>query len=201
MNGRFVRELAMTPVRAFLAIPLSAELLRTTQQLCRELSNRLPRVRWVRPEAMHLTLRFFGDVPEEFLEKIGEVMLSVGRLHTPFQVAVAGIDAFPSITRPRVIWLGFPEGEILMHLYSTLAHDLEQAGIAGDARAFAPHLTLGRCREKIPGAGAVLEAYRKTACGVLDVDRIVLYESRLQPTGAMHLPRKTVLLGQPTGAP
>ncbi len=141
----------MRQVRAFLAIPLPEEIVRTAQGLCRKLADSFPHVRWVRPETMHLTLRFFGDIPEEFLEKIGEVMLSVGRLHPPFQVPVAGIGAFPSPARPRVIWLGIQEEQALMALYSALETGLGDIGLPGEERSFSPHLTLGRNRGPTPG--------------------------------------------------
>ncbi|HKK01689.1 MAG TPA: 2'-5' RNA ligase family protein, partial [Desulfuromonadales bacterium] len=67
-------------VRAFLAIPGDAVLSETVRRLQDGLAGALPRVRWVRPDQVHLTLRFFGDIPEETLEKIGTVMLSIGRL-------------------------------------------------------------------------------------------------------------------------
>jgi 2'-5' RNA ligase len=185
----------MPQVRAFIAIPLSATLVQAAQRLCRELAGHFPQVRWVRPQAMHLTLRFFAAIPEESLEKIGEVMLSVGRLHSPFQLPVAGIGAFPSSARPRVIWLGIPEGQILINLHAALAQKLAECGFPDDERSFSPHLTLGRCREAISGAGGILAQFRDVSCGNLEVDRLILYESRLEPAGAVHLPRKTVLLG------
>ena len=186
----------MPLVRTFLAIPLPEEIVLTAQGFCRKLAGAFPHVRWVRPETMHLTLRFFGDLPEEYLEKIGEIMLSVGRLHPPFQVPVAGIGAFPSSARPRVIWLGIQGGQALMHLYSALDAGLERIGLPGEERAFSPHLTLGRSRGPAANARAALEPYREAPCGILEVDKIVLFESRLQATGAVHLPRKTVFLGE-----
>ncbi|MBE0598659.1 MAG: RNA 2',3'-cyclic phosphodiesterase [Desulfuromonadales bacterium] len=185
----------MPSLRAFLAVPLPAELVRQAQELCRHLQAKLPGVRWVRPEAMHLTLRFFPDLPEESLEKIGEVMLSVGRLHSPFQVTVTGVGAFPSPARPRVIWLGITDCQPLLELYSTLDQSLERVGFPGEDRSFSPHLTLGRSRGPLPGARTVLERYHERAYGTLEVERLVLFESRLQPSGALHLPRKTALLG------
>lgn len=186
----------MRQVRAFLAIPLPPSLVDEAQRLCRQLAGALPGVRWLRPEAMHLTLRFFGDLPEESLEKIGEVMLSVGRFHSPFQVAVTGIGAFPSPARPRVIWLGVKDGEPLQALHSSLDRGLEEAGFPGEGRPFSPHLTLGRSRGPLPAVRTVLDPYRERACGLLQVEQMVLFESRLQPAGAIHLPRKTVILGQ-----
>lgn len=185
----------MRLVRTFLAIPVTDELRRTMARLQRELTASLPGTRWVNPETIHLTLRFFGDIPEESLEKIGEVMLSVGRLSAPFQTEAAGVGAFPSLVRPRVIWLGVRGGPPLAVLHAAMEEGLKQIGFPGEDRPFSPHLTLGRCQQRIVAAQQVLERFRDFTCGPLPVDRMILYESRLEPGRAVHLPRKIVSLG------
>jgi len=165
-------------------------------RLQRELAVSLPGIRWVNPATIHLTLRFFGDVPEESLEKIGEVMLSVGRLCAPFQAEAAGVGAFPSPARPRVIWLGVRGAPSLALLHAAMEEGLRQIGFPGEDRSFSPHLTLGRCRQRIAAAQPVLERFREHACGPFPVDRLILYESRLEPSGAVHLPLKTIYLGK-----
>jgi len=185
----------MRQVRAFLAIPIAAPLRREIARTQQQLAADLPQVRWVAPETIHLTLRFFGDIPEESLEKIGEVMLSVGRLCSPFPVEVAGVGAFPSLSRPRVIWLGVRGGSALAALHSAIDAGLQRIGFPGEERPFSPHLTLGRSRQRLAAALPVLERYCDVACGTLTADRMILYESRLEPSGAVHLPRKTVSLG------
>ncbi len=181
-------------IRTFLAIPLCDEVRSRVIEIRDELAAQFPGVRWVRPETMHLTLRFFGDVSEESLEKIGDVVLSVGRLHPPFTLRFRGVGAFPSAARPRVFWLGV-DGAPLKGLYADLEEALDRAGFPREERPFSPHLTLGRSRDRLR-SGADLGRYRQIEGGVLQVDSVVLYESRLQPAGAAHLPRKTVHLGR-----
>jgi 2'-5' RNA ligase len=180
-------------VRTFLAIPLPGDLLDRVVRTRDELAGQLPGVRWTDPETIHLTLRFFGDVPEESLEKIGEVMLSVERLFAPFPIEIGRVGAFPSPARARVIWLGVTGGT-LGALYGALEEGLEQAGFPREQRPFTPHLTLGRSRRAPIPAQEFLEKYRDFFCGTLQVEKMVLFESRLQPTGAVHLPIKTVFL-------
>jgi 2'-5' RNA ligase len=180
-------------LRTFLAIPLPEDMLTRVARTRDELAGVLSRVRWVNPATIHLTLKFFGDVPEEFLEKIGEVMLSVGRLFAPFPIKIARVGAFPSPSRARVIWLGVTGGP-LVALQEVLEERLQLAGIPREERAFFPHLTLGRSRGGPLPAREILEKYRDFVCGTLQVDKMVLFESRLQPSGAVHLPIKTVLL-------
>jgi 2'-5' RNA ligase len=166
--------------------------------LQRELAPSLPQVRWSDPESIHLTLRFFGDVAEESLEKIAEVVLSVGRSVAPFQAELRGVGAFPSPTRPRVIWLGIAGAAPLAQLHAALDAALRQEGWPGEERPFSPHLTLGRVRTPLTLPPRLLERYRDVGCGPLPVDRLILFESRLRPAGAVHLPRATIPLG--TGA-
>ena len=182
-------------VRAFLAIPLNEEVRQALTELQRTLAADWPGVRWTRPESLHLTLRFFGDLPEECLEKIGEVMLSVKSFTAPFSAPVRGLGAFPSTTRPRVIWAGVQGGKPLASLYTQLENGLSGIGLLPEERPFTPHLTLGRCRIPFGGAAKVLNRYRLANFGSLKVDRLILYESQLGPDGAVHIPRKDVKLG------
>lgn len=182
-------------VRAFLAVPLTAELTEQARQIQQRLAPKVAGIRWTDPATIHLTLKFFGDVPEEFLEKIGEVMLSIGHLNAPFSVEISGVGAFPSPGRPRVVWLGVHGGAPLAALHAAFESALEQIGVARDERSFAPHLTLGRMRGRPVAARDVLEPYREIVCGTLPVGKVVLFESRLRPAGALHVPITTVLLG------
>jgi len=188
----------MRRLRAFLAVPLPEARRRQLEQLQRELAAALPRVRWSAPETIHLTLRFFGDVPEESLEKITDVVLSVGRSFAPFQAELKGIGVFPSPARPRVIWLGVTGAPALAQLHAALDRSLRLAGWPGEERPFSPHLTLGRARERLILPATVLERYREAGCGPLPVEQLVLYESRLRPAGAIHLPLATFPLGADT---
>lgn len=184
----------MRRIRAFVAIPLSAEVMDKAGQVQRKLAEVLPGMHWVRPEGMHLTLRFFASIDEETLDRMGEVMLSVGRLFPPFQIEARGVGAFPSAGRPRVIWLGLQDSEPLRNLHAALEAELEGIGIPAEDRGFKPHLTLGRARRRLPPAQEVLKPYHDFSGGMMPADKLILFESRLQPSGALHLPLKTVTL-------
>jgi RNA 2',3'-cyclic 3'-phosphodiesterase len=180
------------PVRAFVALPLPQPLQDPVQKLCQELASIFPQVRWTKPQAMHLTLRFFAAIAEDSLETIGETMLSVGRSTAPFILRLQGIGAFPSAQRPRVIWLGILDAAPLHNLQRRLDDELTQSGLPGDVRPFAPHLTLGR--QRATRAEPLPAHYSTIACGSWPVSELVLYESRLSPGGALHVPHRTVTL-------
>ena len=192
----------MDKIRTFIAIPLSETIRRTIAQVQRELAESLPDIRWVRPEIIHLTLAFLGDVSQESLDKIGNSMLSIGQSFAPFEVRIGDLGAFPSRSRPKVIWIGVECCAPLMELQAALAGTLADLGLPGEDRPYTPHLTLGRSRRRDPAAGRILEARADLPIGSLTVDRMVLFESRLQPGGAVHLPRQTIVLdkgSEPSG--
>jgi 2'-5' RNA ligase len=186
----------MLQVRAFLAIPLPADVLSEVQRVQNELAGALPEIRWTSPTTMHLTLKFFGSISEESLEKIGEIILSIGRLCTPFQIEIGGVGAFPSLGPPRVIWLGVREAHALVALQSAFEEKLQKIGIPREDQPYSPHLTLGRSRRRIPAAREILQKYRNVGCGTMLIEKVILFESRLLPTGSIHLPLKAVCLGR-----
>ena len=188
----------MSTIRAFLAIPLPERVGDQVQQLCRQLAHELPQVRWNRGQNLHLTLKFFAAIEEESLDRIGEVMLSVGRFTAPFLVRIKGLGAFPDLTRPRVFWLGIEGDPPLRQMHRELETRLEACGLAPDRRPFAPHLTLGRPRAVLHNAGHILTPRQPGLDLDLPVEQLILYQSRLLPCGAQHLPRQVVQLQGPT---
>src|SRR5512133_3848934 len=108
-------------VRAFIAIPLTEGVKQRLFELQRELRPQVQgEARWVRPESTHLTLRFLGDVPEDSLEKIGAVVLSVNDSRAPFALRLRGVGAFPTAARPRVLWIGLDDAQPLLLLQADL---------------------------------------------------------------------------------
>jgi 2'-5' RNA ligase len=176
----------MSSVRAFLGVPLTRELQEAVRSLQSSLMARIHDIRWSRPENLHLTLHFFGNTTQENLEKIKVSMLSVKRCHRPFQVDVIGLGAFPSLRRPRVIWLGLNPQNRLIKLHRDCHRALHEAGLVTDSRPYAPHLTIGRARHRANELTALGNELGNQLFGHLHIDRLILYESRLKPAGAEH---------------
>ena len=180
-------------IRAFLAIPLDSATLKTVLTIQKRLEPHLPDVRWIDQNSLHLTLNFFGDITEESLEKVAKIMVSVGSLFMPFTLTLTETGAFPSVDRARVVWLGV-KSDKLEELYRALHAELIRAGLPVEHRPFRPHITIGRSRRQ---AGHILSQREFNVTGSMRVTKLTLYESRLQPTGAEHRPRKTVRLAEP----
>jgi 2'-5' RNA ligase len=150
------------------------------------LAQPLPGVTWTRPEQLHLTLRFLGDVPvaqhEAMLERLAGVHVE------PFILPVEGLGTFPANRPPRVLWAGVGRGHPrLFQLRQRLDDALLAAGVALDVRTFHPHATLARCTEDAGAPVASwLRAHREFAAAPFRVDSFDLYASELRPSGAVH---------------
>jgi len=188
-------------MRCFVAVDLSAETRGAVAQAQATLRAASPRadVRWVAPEAFHLTLKFLGETEEDRVARVREALTTVARAHVPFGLAMAGLGAFPSLARPRVLWAGIVGG---LREIGLLAADVERAalplGFALDARPFGGHVTIGRVRSP-RRIGRVLEAAARLAqqpLGSWTVREMVLYRSHLRPTGTVYEPLAALVLGR-----
>ena len=144
-------------------------------------------VAWVAPENLHITLKFLGGVEEARLGKV-VAALEPAATGSAFDVAVRGLGAFPTPTRPRVIWAGTAPAGAFVALGQTVDRAMAALGFPPETRPFSPHVTLGRVREprRDPALAAVLEAAATRAFGTLAVGRISLMRSDLSPRGARH---------------
>src|SRR5262245_59408386 len=103
------------------------------------------RIRWVRVDGLHLTLRFLGATPARLRPELEAAADTVARATAPFEVALSGGGAFPSLSRPRSLWVGVSEGgEALTGLANALSDLSRDAGLELETRPFAAHLTIGR---------------------------------------------------------
>ena len=186
----------MSSVRAFLAIPLPQQLKDSICAVQRQLQTQIPDARWVRPENLHLTLHFFGEIEQETLEKIKVSVLSVKGRHRPFLVEVKGLGAFPDRRRPRIIWLDLEPKDQLRKLQQDCGNALRLAGVPTESRPYSPHLTISRLRRQKPDLTDLFSSVGHTRIGQLLVDKLVLFESRLQSGGAEHIPLLTVNLDE-----
>ncbi|MCL6640552.1 MAG: RNA 2',3'-cyclic phosphodiesterase [Candidatus Rokubacteria bacterium] len=164
----------------------------------RHLQSRAPAVAWVAPENLHVTLKFLGSVEEERLTAVGEALASVASAARGFELAVAGLGAFPTPTRPRVVWAGIAGGaEPLASLAAAVEVALEPLGFPREKRPFVGHVTLGRVREprRAPGLARALTAAADRAFGRTAADRLTLMRSDLSPRGARYTPLGSWPLG------
>ena len=157
-------------------------------RLLQELRRTTPGLKVVRPELMHVTLKFLGDTEESLVDDIAAAMTEAARQTAPLKVTLKGMGAFPSMSNIRVVWVGMEGGQTLAQIASRLDELLALKGFERDAKGFKPHLTVARARDG-GGAQRVQELIRQNAATVFGehtVDRILLKKSVLGPSGPTY---------------
>jgi 2'-5' RNA ligase len=185
-------------IRAFLAIDLPDSLRPQLALVQGELKRSEADVRWVPVGNIHLTLKFFGHLPEAEVDPLAQAAREVAQHQAPFQLQVTEAGAFPSPKSPRVIWLGIGGDVIpLAQMYHRLEKAFAALGHLPEGRAFNPHLTLGRVKSP---AGRHKLAQMLERMPPLDgprfkVSEIILFKSTLTPQGSIYTPLKVIPLG------
>lgn len=135
------------PWRLFIAVPLPDDVRDQVRKIVEHLQPGEMPVRWIDPESGHLTLHFIGDTPPEMAELLRMSLGAAVSTHEPFYLRTAEPGTFPSIRRPRVLWLGlWGPAHRLEALYNDIGDFLDDFGIDIDDADFHPHITLGRVR-------------------------------------------------------
>jgi len=134
-------------IRSFLAIEIPRTILKKIEEVQDDLKSSRADVRWVSPEKIHFTLKFFGNIDESRIDPIVKSIERPIQNISPFSLKVRGVGAFPHLKNPRVIWMGLVDGkEVLAYFQKQLERELEKIGFEPEERAFHPHLTLGRMK-------------------------------------------------------
>jgi 2'-5' RNA ligase len=157
----------------------------------------------VKPELLHLTLKFLGDTDESIVDDIATRIASSAEGIAPFKIRLKGMGAFPSLSNVRVVWVGIEDGRPLVEIAKRLDASLLELGFERDRKGFVPHLTLARTRSARNMAN-VLEVIRRnpaTDYGEYPVDRVLLKKSVLSPHGPTYSTVREHLLGTGASAP
>ncbi len=180
------------PLRLFVAVDLPRRVRDAVGRLQGDLrALGLRDLRWVRPEGIHLTLKFLGDTPAERVPLIEESLGAAVRASAPFRLALGSPGTFGHTRAPRVLWVDV-SGDVarLRELQAGVERQLVEAGFAEEEREFSPHLTLARIRQP-PSPGTAervaraLEAVSPPNAG-FEVEEVVLMRSTLRPEGAVY---------------
>lgn len=176
-------------IRAFLAIDLPTAIRERLAEQIRILSPGTSGIKWVDARLIHLTLKFFGSISTEQVDKISEYTQKVTLENKYFSLTILGVGGFPHIRRPRIIWAGLNRDlEALLKLVGELEIAYEQIGIAKEDRSFHPHLTLGRNKTNQPNEKLFqrLSGWAEDASEPFGVEEIILFKSDLKPFGPVY---------------
>ncbi len=180
--------------RVFAALELPPELQQRLARLQDDLrAATSPRgVRWVRPEGIHLTLRFYGDIDPAQLPELQAGLSRAAAVAAPMPLEVAGVGAFPSAARPTVIWAGVVgQVEPLQNLQAAVEREATRLGFKPEGRDYKPHLTLGRVNSglgvrELSRLSEALAAARGRQFGGFRPGHLSLMNSQLGPGGSVY---------------
>ena len=172
---------------AGVAVEASAALRQVMAELRAAL--REERIRWVRPENLHLTVEFFGETDAGRIPELERALAQAARRTPPVALQIGGLGTYGSLRRPRVLWAGI-ESAGLQGLHDRVEVALRDAGWEPEPRAFAPHLTLGRMGglKSARRFGDTFQSHREWAGPETDVRELILFDSRRGERGADYVP-------------
>jgi 2'-5' RNA ligase len=174
-------------VRIFVAMDVPEEVRAALRDVIARLREAGRGAHWVRPEGMHITLKFIGETPETTIPPIRGALAGL-RSPSPVEMSFRGLGFFPDARRPRVFWAGIESSPNLSEIAAGVERALEPFGFPREARPFHPHLTLARLQ---PGVSAdrlreAVERLGTTEFGAARVAEFYLYQSVLKPSGAEY---------------
>ena len=176
-------------VRAFIAISLPESVLQTMLDAQKQLKRSGLKIRWVRKEGIHLTLKFLGDVDRRDVDSIRAAMWQATQAFSPLVLQGEGLGVFPDLRRARVVWVGV-SGDIkpLRALQRALEDQLDALGFQKEKRPFKGHLTLGRVKGRLDVVklGEALRGLGDFRTESFTAQSVVLYQSDLRPDGAVY---------------
>jgi 2'-5' RNA ligase len=194
----------MSTLRTFIAIELDEELQANLKRVQDLLRDQLPPrdIRWVRPDGIHLTLKFLGDIPASRLDEIKIALARAAAEVGPFTFTVAGVGCFPNSRQPRVVWVGLHEPTgALARLRDAVEAYVAPLGFPTERRPFSPHLTLGRVqrhasRSEVREIGQVVASREIGVLDEMTVTAVCHIKSDLRPSGAVYTTLFEAKLGE-----
>lgn len=177
--------------RTFIALEQDESLQRRLSETIYRLASALPRLKWVDPAGIHLTLAFLGELNDQQLAKTVVAAQYAAAAVNPFAYRLSGLGTFGPPRQPRVLWMGIAEPSgVLTVLYQALTLALQQQGFPTDERPFSPHLTLARIKsplnpEQLHLLQQLLSRYQ-FASSAYRVTHLSVMKSELARSGAQY---------------
>lgn len=179
-------------MRLFVALEISPAVRENLANFIKQLRPLAPQPRWVRPENLHVTLKFIGEVPSEKLGAIRAALAAI-RSNQAVTIEFRGLGFFPAEKHPRVFWAGMNASPNLKTLASDIENATQKLGIPPEQRPFSPHLTLARFEPpRLPEKlRAGMQENIEREFGSLAAEEFNLIESKLKPSGAEYTTLET----------
>lgn len=179
-------------IRTFIALPSSTQFKDALRKLQSSLIEERADVKWDSPDKFHITLKFLGNVVAEKIAEVSNSLAKVTLAADSFKLIYTLVGAFPDLERPRVIWVGAQPNDALASLQREVERACDQLGFVREARAFHPHITLGRVKGSMNLARLTAKVKTVTFEPIMtDCSEVLLIKSDLRPTGSVYTTLKS----------
>jgi len=177
----------MKKYRLFIAINLNDIIKSQISEMIGDINTNFNYVKWVKPENLHITLKFLGDTPEEKLKDIKKTLLAVALDHNEFSLVLADSGVFPDFKGPRVIWLGISQGkDNVKAIRDHLEDELVKTGFSQENKEFKGHITLGRVKKPEKNLAHFFKNFKPEPMETQKITAIDLMKSTLYPSGPVY---------------
>ncbi len=189
-------------MRLFIAIHLPEEFKAAIEDIFSSISRQRPRgLRFVKPDNIHLTLKFLGDTDEGLIPELTDRLDEVATTQSPFSLSLSGAGAFPNLKRPRVFWIGVGgDIERITALAKAVDDTCSRLNFPREKRAYSPHLTVARAKDNknLSGMKELIAGLGDSDFGVepFEVVSLSLVQSTLTPRGAIYEDVEKFALGE-----
>ena len=178
-------------MRTFIAIELPEEIRAILSNIQDELKQTQADVKWVKPENIHLTLRFLGEIEQDLIKKIHSILVEIAQKNHYFSLCLFNLGAFPKLQYPRVIWIGLTNDKQASEIAKNIEKELIRIGLPPESRPFSSHITLGRVRSGLNRKALIekLEFLNKNLPSPqpeFKVLKLTLFKSTLSPQGPIY---------------
>jgi len=182
-------------LRAFLAIDIDKKLVQKIEDLQKEFKKTKANVKYVEIENIHFTLKFFGNINEQMINKISIAIKNVLKEYEPINIVIKGTGSFPNEDYIKVIWLGIKENPILIDLAKKLDEEFKKLGFKKE-KNYSPHLTIGRMKspKNKKEVKDKIATFKNIEIGKMNINKISLKKSELTPNGPIYSNIKTFSL-------
>jgi len=179
-------------MRAFIAIALSLQTKNAVSKIQEILKSGLPKISWTKPDNLHITLKFLGEISSEQAENIKQIITEIAKTTNEFRIKLVNLGVFPNLAQARIIWIGDNKTRLaLKQIVEQLELKLAAIGMLKETRIFSNHLTLGRIKNKI-NSFKLKEILDKTQLELasekieFNARAITLFKSNLEKTGPTY---------------
>lgn len=179
-------------MRAFIAIEFPSNIKDTISKMQDKLKAGLPKVNWVKPENLHLSLKFLGEISPKQLENINQITAEIVKTITDFKIKLESLGVFPNLACARIIWIGTNQApEALGQIVAQLETKLAELGIPKEDRPFKAHITIGRIKHRLILSDlekGINQVQRDMVCENLEFNTrgITLFQSTLGKQGPTY---------------